>query len=291
MSTGPTPSLPPTLTPSEAPRSNFTAIGRDDGTRDRGGMAVGIFLAVVVHATVAGASLRLGRDEGNVSARANAPPRDELVVSTQLLRRGGGMFDPRRVIHRDAPVRAERPAPQAITPTRDPTQVALRPDAGAQDYMAAITNRRVQGRGNQDLAETMNRIAQMAAAEQAADPTASGPGDPNGSNVGTTTDPSQASRGAVAKLQEFLLRNIHRTQTLADSDRRRVRFRIRLGPDGTVQSAELAQPSGNESLDNDYVAQAQRLVTQHAQIEGLSPEELAQLADRTVNVVVEPQAQ
>lgn len=291
MSSDPVPSLPPGFDPNQAKPADFLAESRDEGTRDRGGMAVGIFLAVVVHATVAGASLRLGRNEGNVSARANAPPRDELVVSTQLLRRGGGMFDPRRVIHRDAPVRAERPAPQAITPTRDPTRVALRPDAGADDYMAAITNRRVQGRGNPDLAETMDRIAQIAAAENAADPTANGPGDPNGSSVGTTTDPRLASRGAIAKLQEFLLRNIHRTQTLADSDRRVIRFRIVLGADGTVQGAELTQPSGNESLDNDYIAQAQGLVSRHAQIPDLSPEELAQLGGRTVNVTVEPREQ
>lgn len=285
------PERPPEFVPhGPPPRSTFRSEARNRGTDDRGGMVVGAFLAVLVHATVAGAALRLGHEEGNI-ARAPTTRREELVVSTQLLRRGGGSFDPRRVIHREAPVRAERPAPQAITPTRDPTAVALRNDAGAQDYMAAITNRRVQGRGNQDLAETMNRIAQMAAAEQAADPTASGPGDPNGSNVGTTTDPNQASRGAIAKLQEFLLRNIHRTQTLADSDRRRVRFRLRIGADGTVISAELTQPSGNESLDNDYVAQAQRLVTQRTQIPNLSPEELSQLADRNVNVVVEPEPQ
>lgn len=284
------PNPAPLLPDGPPPRSSFRAEGRGHGTDDPGGMVVGGLLALLVHATVGGAALRLGHEEGNIT-RAPTAPRDELVVNTQLLRRGGGAFDPRRVIHRDAPVRAERVAPQAITPTRDPTAVALNRDAGAQDYMAAITNRRVQGRGNQDLAETMNRIAQMAAAEQAADPTASGPGDPNGSNVGTTTDPSQASRGVVAKLQEFLLRNIHRTQTLADSDRRRVRFRLRIGADGTVTSAELTQPSGNESLDNDYVAQAQRLVTQRAQIPNLSPEELAQVADRNVNVVVEPAPQ
>jgi hypothetical protein len=286
----PTPSIPPSIGPENLPPpSSLRHDARDRGTDDRAGMAVGVFLAVLVHATVAAASFRLGHREGNV-ARAQTAPRDEMVVSTQLLRRGGGLFDPRTVIHREAPVRAERAAPQAITPSRDPTVVALRPDAGAENYMAAITNRRVQGRGNQDLAEFNNRIAQMAAAESA-DPTASGPGDPTGSEVGTTTDPNQASRGAVAKLQEFLLRNIHRTQTLSDSDRRRVRFRLRIGADGVITTAELAQPSGNESLDNDYVAQAQRLVTQNAQIPNLTPEELAQLANRTVNVLVEPAPQ
>lgn len=286
-----TPSIPPSLpsTPS-IPPSTLRRGGVETGTNDRGGVATGVFLAMLVHATVAGAALRLGHDEGNV-ARTPPPRRDELVVSTQLLRRGGGSFDPRRVIHREAPVRAERAAPAAITPVRDPTAVALRPDAGAQDYMAAITRRTVRGRGNQDLAETMDRIAQMAAAEQAADPTASGPGAATGSTVGTTTDPNQASRGAIAKLQEFLQRNIHRTQTLTGSDRRRVRFRLRISGSGTIVGAELSQPSGNESLDNDYVAQAQRLVAQHAEIPGLSPEELAQLADRNINVNVEPESQ
>lgn len=284
-----TPSIPPSLPNASPPPSSFGG-GIETGTNDRGGVVTGFFLAVFVHATVAGAALRLGHDEGNV-ARAPQRPRDELVVSTQLLRRGGGSFDPRRVIHREAPVRAERPAPQAITPTRDPTAVALRPDAGAQDYMAAITRRQVQGRGNQDLAEAMDRIARMAAAEQAADPTASGPGGPAGSEVGTTTDPNQASHGAIAKLQEFLMRNIHRTQTLSGSQRRRVRFRLRVNGSGAVVSAELAQPSGNESLDNDYVAQAQRLVAQNAAIPGLTPEELSQLADRTINVVIEPESQ
>lgn len=285
-----TPSIPPSLPSAPLGPDPIRRVGVDHGTNDRGGVVMGFFLAVLVHATVAGAALRLGHDEGNV-ARPQAAPRDELVVSTQLLRRGGGSFDPRRVLHREAPVRAERPAPNAITPTRDPTAVALRQDAGAQDYMAAITNRRVQGRGNQDLAEAMNRIAQMAAAEQAADPTASGPGDPNGSVVGTTTDPNQASRGAIAKLQEFLQRNIHRTQTLSGSDRRRVRFRLRIAANGTVESAELVQPSGNESLDNDYISQAQRLVAQHAEIPNLTPEELSQLADRNININVEPDAQ
>lgn len=286
-----TPSIPPSMPDAPPPPRDFALrAGFEAGTADKGGVVTGVFLVVLVHATLAAAGVRIGGDEGNV-ARVQPTRRDELVVSTQLLRRGGGLFDPRRVLHREAPVRAERPAPTAITPTRDPTAVALRQDAGAQDYMAAITNRRVQGRGNQDLAEAMNRIAQMAAAEQAADPTASGPGDPNGSNVGTTTDPNLASRGAIAKLQEFLQRNIHRTQTLSGSDRRRVRFRLRIGANGTVESAELTQPSGNESLDNDYIAQAQRLVAQHAQIPDLTPEELSQLADRNINVNVEPEAQ
>ncbi|MFO0625712.1 MAG: hypothetical protein U0325_08865 [Polyangiales bacterium] len=283
-----TPSIAPTLPNAPLDPEPPRRTGVDHGTNDRGGVVTGIFLAVLVHATVAGAALRLGHDEGNV-ARPQTAPREELVVSTPLLRRGGGLFDPRRVIHREAPVRAERPAPNAITPTRDPTAVALRQDAGAQDYMAAITNRRVQGRGNQDLAEAMNRIAQMAAAEQAADPTASGPGDPNGSTVGTTTDPNQASHGVVAKLQDFFQRNIHRAATVSGSERLRVRFRVRVGGDGTLLSAEVSRGTGNATADADFASQAQALVAQHAQIPNLTPEELTYVSGLAgINFVVEP---
>ncbi len=88
--------------------------------------------------------------------RGATPPhdaREDQVLETHLLQQGGGVFDPRRQVHREVPIRAEREAPQAVTPTADPTRFALARDAGAQDYMAAITARTRRGSGNQDLAE------------------------------------------------------------------------------------------------------------------------------------------
>ena len=115
--------------------------------------------------------------------------------------------------------------------------------------------RRRPARGNQDLAE-IERIAQMAAAEQAADPTAPpGPGDPTGSDHGTTTDPNAASRGAIAKVQEFFYANIHLTTTLTGSERTTMSVRVTLDASGQVTTVRLGQTSGNDAIDADVLVQ------------------------------------
>jgi hypothetical protein len=259
---------------------------RERGERSDGpGVAAGLMAAVLVHGLVVLLSMRLGRAEGNVSVQRPHDPREDQVLETHLLQQGGGVFDPRRQVHREVPIRAEREAPQVVAPTADPTRVQLARDAGAQDYMAAITGRTRRGSGNQDLAE-MDRIAHMAAMEAAADPTAAGPGDPNGSAHGDTTDPNLATRGAGTKIDRFLRDNIRVSATLTGSEGRTVTFRIRLDPTGVVELAEPVAPSGNESLDGDILSQAQRLVTSHARVPELTPEELTSVAGRNINVRV-----
>ncbi|MBL8602680.1 MAG: hypothetical protein JNK72_12225 [Myxococcales bacterium] len=275
----PTPAPPPAIA-SIAPPSSSSRMPRSS---DAAGSAMGIGLAVLVHGVVAAASLRLGGNEGNVARSAAAPQAEPQVIETHLLQRGGGTFDPRHVVHREAPVLAERAAPQQVAVARDPTQVQLRPDAGAQDYMAAITGRTRQGRGNQDLAE---RLAALAANEQAADPSQAGPGSPSGSAVGDTTDPALATRGAATKIDEFLRLNIRISSALTGAERRMVVFRIRLDDAGAIVSAEIVQNSGNDSLDGEILGQAQALASRHARIESLTPEEAQQVANRNVVVRV-----
>lgn len=253
-------------------------------TTDGPGVAMGLFAAVLVHGLVVALSLRIGRPDHGPAARAR-PPREDQVLETHLLQQGGGVFDPRRQIHREVPIRAEREAPQAVTPTADPTRVALARDAGAQDYMAAITGRTRRGSGNQDLAE-LNRIARMAAMEAESDPTAAGPGDPSGSAHGDTTDPNLATRGAGTKIDRFLREHIRVSATLTGSEPRTVTFRIRLDATGAIEIAELVTPSGNESLDGDILSQAQRLATSHARIPELTPEELTSVSGTNINVRV-----
>ncbi|MDB4927686.1 MAG: hypothetical protein JWM10_170 [Myxococcaceae bacterium] len=252
---------------------------------DGPGVAAGLFAAVLVHGLVVLLSMRLGRAEGNVSVQRPHDPREDQVLETHLLQQGGGVFDPRRQVHREVPIRAEREAPQVVAPTADPTRVQLARDAGAQDYMAAITGRTRRGSGNQDLAE-MDRIAHMAAMEAAADPSLSGAGDPSGSAHGDTTDPNVATRGAGTKIDRFLRDNIRVSATLTGSEGRTVTFRIRLDATGVVELAEPVAPSGNESLDGDILSQAQRLATTHARVPELTPEELASVAGRNINVRV-----
>lgn len=261
---------------------------RDPRTEDGRGVATGLSLTVLVHVGVLLASMRLGRREGNVAV-ARAEPAQQTIIETQLLRRGGGDFDPRHIVHRTTPTLAEREAPRQVALTHDPTAVQLRPDAGADEYMNAIvTGRRRAPRGNQDLAE-IERIAQMAAAEQAADPTAPpGPGDPTGSDHGTTTDPAQASRGAIAKLQEFFYSNIHRTVTLSGSERVSMSVRVRLDESGTITSVALGQSSGNDAVDADVIAQVEALKERHARIEALTPEELTAVGGRNITVALRP---
>ncbi len=248
------------------------------------GVVAGVAAALVVHGLVVALSLRLGHVEGNVAV-AHHDPRQDQVLETHLLQRGGGVFDPRHVVHREVPIRAEREAPQTVAPTADPSRIALARDAGAQDYMAAITGRTRRGSGNQDLAE-IDRIARMAAAEQAADPTAAGPGDPSGSAHGDTTDRNLATHGAATKIDAFLRDNIRLSTTLTGSESRTVTFRIRLDPSGSIQVAELVSASGNESLDGDILSQAQRLATTHARIPDLTAEELQTVAGANINVRV-----
>ena len=256
---------------------------REDGR----GVAMGLTLTVLVHLGVGVTSMRLGAKEGNVSVRPEAAP--QQVIETQLLVRGGGDFDPRRIVHRQTPTRAEREAPREVAISRDPTAVQLRPDAGADEYMnAIITGRRRPARGNQDLAE-IERIAQMAAAEQASDPTAPpGPGDPTGSDHGTTTDPNAASRGAIAKVQEFFYANIHLTTTLTGSERTTMSVRVTLDASGQVTTVRLGQTSGNDAIDADVLVQVQALVERNARIETLSPEELGLVGGRGFVVNLRP---
>lgn len=278
---------PPPAIRSVPPTGVSTLSARErSGADEPAGMITGVAVALIVHLGVVGLSFRLGKNEGNVSTRPAAQP--EQVIETHLMKRGGGLVDPRQVIHREAPVLAEREAPRPTTPTRDPNQVVIPRDAGPEDYMAAITGRRVRGRGNQDLAErtTLDRIAAMAAAEQAADPTASGPGDPNGSERGDTTDPNLATRGAPTKIDRFLREHIRISTALTGSEARTVTFRIRLDENGAIVLAEMASPSGNASLDGDILGQAQRLAEDHAQITELTPEERAAVAGRNINVRV-----
>lgn len=270
--------------PSGPPPSPLRQRERARGA-DGPGVAMGLCAALLVHGLVVLLSLRLGREEGNVAARRPHDPREDQVLETHLLQQGGGVFDPRRQVHREVPIRAERVAPQTVAPTSDPTRVALARDAGAQDYMAAITGRTRRGSGNQDLAE-LDRIAHMAAMEAASDPTAAGPGDPTGSAHGDTTDPNVATRGAGTKIDRFLRENIRLSATLTGSEPRTVTFRIRLDPSGAIEVAELVAPSGNESLDGDILSQAQRLATTHARVPELTPEELASVAGVNINVRV-----
>ena len=272
------------VTSTPPPPSPLRLRERSQGN-DAPGVAMGILAAALVHGLVVLVSLRLGRDEGNISLQRPHDPREDQVLETHLLQQGGGVFDPRRQVHREVPIRAEREAPQVVAPTADPTRVALAQDAGAQDYMAAITGRTRRGSGNQDLAE-LNRIAQMAAAEAAADPTAAGPGDPSGSAHGDTTDPNLATRGAGTKIDRFLRENIRLSATLTGSEPRTVTFRIRLDASGVIELAELHTPSGNETLDGDILSQAQRLATTHARVPDLTPEELASIAGVNINVRV-----
>jgi hypothetical protein len=271
------------------PRPSSVSISpsfREERVDHTSGALAGLTVTLVVHLTVALASMRLGGREGNVAVQR--PTRaQEQVIETHLMKRGGGDFDPRRVVHRQTPVLAEREAPRQVALTRDPTAVQLRPDAGAEDYVNAIvTGRRRAARGNQDLAE-LERIAQMAAAEQANDPTAPpGPGDPTGSTAGDTTDPQQATRGAATRIDEFLRQHIRVTTVLTGSERSAVTFRIRLDATGAIESASLANASGNDALDADILSQAQGLAERHARIESLSPEELASVTGRNVNVRV-----
>jgi hypothetical protein len=254
-------------------------------TTDGPGVAMGLFAAVLVHGLVVVLSVRLGRPDASAAATRARDPREDQVLETHLLQRGGGVFDPRRQVHREVPIRAEREAPQTVAPTADPTRVALARDAGAEDYMAAITGRTRRGSGNQDLAE-LDRIAHMAAMETAADPTAAGPGDPTGSAHGDTTDPNVATRGAGTKIDRFLRENIRLSATLTGSEPRTVTFRIRLDPSGVIELAELVSPSGNESLDGDILSQAQRLATTHARVPDLTPEELTAVSGTNINVRV-----
>jgi hypothetical protein len=200
-----------------------------------------------------------------------------VPIPTQLLRRGGGDFDPRRVVRRVAPVQAERAAP-TLAVVRDPTQIVLAPDAGAQDYMRAITGRNRAGRDQPDLAE---RLRAIAAQEQATDPTAPpGPGDPTGSDQGTSTDPNAARQGAASRVTSFLNSRI---QVPPGTERRPV-FRIRMNDQGQIVGADLTQPSGNSALDADVMGQARSLVESRAQVPGLSAEELAIVATNTFTV-------
>lgn len=254
---------------------------RDDGR----GVFAGLTVTLIVHLAVALTSLRLGHREGNVAVAPPAAP--QQIIETHLLKKGGGDFDPRHVVHRQTPTLAEREAPRQIAIARDPTAVQLAPDAGAQDYMnAIITGRRREARGNQDLAE-LERIAQMAAAERANDPTApAGEGDPTGSSVGDTTDPAQATHGAATKIDEFLRQHIRVTTALTGSEPRRLTFRIRIDASGAIESASITTASGNDALDADILAQAQSLAEHHERIESLTPEEVTAVGGRNINVNV-----
>ncbi len=266
----PMPAMPPRTAPAD----------------ERAGVLAGFVVTVAVHLLVVLASMRLNHREGNVAAAA-AAAQPQTIIETHLMKRGGGDFDPRRVVHRRTPTLAEREAPRQVAVTADPTAVHLAPDAGAQDYMNAIvTGRRREARGNQDLAE-LERIAQMAAAEQAADPTApAGEGSPTGSAQGDTTDPAEATHGAMTTIDQFLREHIRVTSALTGSEPRRLAFRIRIDGSGAIESAALVTASGNDALDADILSQAQGLAERHARIEALTPEEVTAVSGRNINVNV-----
>ena len=149
--------------------------------RDRASAATGIVAAIVVHVMVAAFGLRAGAQEGNIARRTNTPetpPEDEQIIEGALLRLGGGgMVDPRRVPHRQVPIRSEERTQVAGSQRSD--RHVPRPDAGIRrDPNSLITNRDILGQGNQDLAE---RLQHLAANENATDPNAQpGPGAPDG---------------------------------------------------------------------------------------------------------------
>jgi hypothetical protein len=256
------------------------------GTRDGASATVGVVAAIVMHAVVGAFVLRAGSAEGNVARRAD-PAREqqvqeEQIIEGELLRQGGGgQWDP-RVIHRQAPVREEAPTAHHPGPNHNPTPTEA-PVLNAEE-----TNRRIFGRGNQDLAE--RRLLALAASENS-DPNAPpGPGAPDGSVNGTETDPNRAGRGAGAKIQSFLRRQLHLLATASAAARSRpFRLRIVISADGaSIARGQVVEGSGDDTVDSDINLQLAELAANHSEIPELTDEEKAAIHGRTFAVRYRP---
>jgi hypothetical protein len=251
----------------------------------------GLVLAVLVHMAVALFALRAGAAEGNVAREQTGPTQDEEIIEGALLRQGGGgEFDPRRMVHRQPPIRAEeraRAEQAGLNRNADPNRVVA-DDAGVRrDPTALATDRDILGRGNQDLAERLNRLAQSET--ESAPGTMPGPGAPDGSINGSETDPNRAGHGAQAKLQSFLQRHLHLLATAPASAHHAFRLRVVLSSDGTsVASGSILEGSGDDTTDSDLQTQLSQLAETHATIPELTDEEKASLAGHSYRVRYNP---
>lgn len=257
------------------------------GTRDRASATVGVAAAIVMHAVVGAFVLRAGSAEGNVARRAD-PVREqqvqeEQIIEGELLRQGGGgQWDP-RVIHRVAPVREEAPQVHHPGPNHDPNAPPT------QVLNAEETNRRIFGRGNQDLAE--RRLLALAESENS-DPNAPpGPGAPDGSVNGTETNPNRAGSGAGAKIQSFLRRQLHLLATApAEARARPFRLRIVISADGAyIARGQVVEGSGDDTVDSDINLQLAQLTADQTAIPELTDEEKAAIHGRTFAVRYRPE--
>ncbi len=256
------------------------------GTRDGASATCGVVAAIVMHAVVGSFVLRAGTAEGNVARRAD-PVREqqvqeEQIIEGELLRQGGGgRWDP-RVVHRVAPIREEAPQVQHRGPNHNPNADQA-PVLNAEE-----TNRRIFGRGNQDLAE--RRLLALAESESS-DPNApAGPGAPDGSVNGTETDPNRAGHGAGAKIQSFLRRQLHLLATApAEARSRPFRLRIVISTDGaSVARGQVVEGSGDGLVDGDINLQLAELAANHTEIPELTDEEKAAIHGRTFAVRYRP---
>ncbi|MBL8681705.1 MAG: hypothetical protein JNK05_21230 [Myxococcales bacterium] len=256
---------------------------------DRASAALGVVSAIAIHVVVLALSLRAGTAEGNAARPAGRPDNpqeapEEMIVEGELLRQGGGgRYDPR--IHREAPVRAEESNVRERGPNHDPNANT----AQRRDPNAAITDRDILGRGNQDLAE---RRLQQLAENEGADPNAPpGPGSPDGSVHGTETNPNRAGSGAGAKIQSFLRRELRFPSTApAEARSRPFRLRIVISDDGaTIARGRVVEGSGDETVDSDLNLQLAEIAANHRQIPELTDEEKLAIRGRTFGVRYRPE--
>jgi hypothetical protein len=265
------------------------SVFRRHRARDAPSAVVGVLTAAAVHLLVALFALRAGADEGNVARRQDeAHPPDEDIIEGALLRRGGGgEFDPRRLPHRQAPVRSEERATRQAGLSKNANPI--RADAGARrDPNSLLTERDILGQGNQDLAERLQRLAQS---ESSTDPTAPpGPGAPDGSVHGTETDPRRAGSGAGAKIRSFLQRQLHLLATAPASAHRPFRLRIVISDDGgTIAGGQVVEGSSDETTDSDLSLQLAQLAENHTPIPELTDEEKTAIAGHSYSVRYVPE--
>ena len=195
---------------------------------------------------------------------------------------GGGEYDPRRMIHRQPPIRAEQRAESAngLAHSREHP-----PDGGTtHDPNAVVTTRDVMGRGNQDLGAELQRLAE--AESMNAIPTAPpGPGSPDGSVNGTETDPNRAGHGAQAKIRSFLQRQLHLLATAPAAAHRTFRLRIIIASDGNaIARGQIVQGSGDDTTDSDLALQLAQLAENQTAIPELTDEEKAAIAGHSYSV-------
>jgi len=279
--------LPPV--PRQSPASPAASYRRAN-LRDVQSVTVGLALTLGVHAAVVLSAVRVGSDEGNVSrgstATDGAPAEDETIIEGALLRQGGGgEWDPRHALHRVVPILAERSAATSLTTADSARERA--PDS-LQDPTARVTSRDILGRGNQDLAERLQRMAQSEAETSPDAPP--GPGSPEGSIHGTETDPNRAGHGAHAKIQSFLQRNLHLLATAPASARRTFLLRIVIAPDGaSIARGSVVQGSGDDTVDSDLAVQIAQLAENHALIPELTDDERTAIMGRSFRVRYMPE--